>query len=120
MTPRRLYSDYIRDILDAVTKATSFVTGMTFDAFAKDARTSFAVIRAPEIIGEAARQIPADLRAAHPQVPWRAMTGIRDKLIHQYFGVDLEVIWRTVHEDLPPLLASLESVQVELDRTEAE
>jgi uncharacterized protein with HEPN domain len=120
MTAPRLYSDYLRDILDAVSRATSFVSGMSFDAFAQDARTSFAVIRALEIIGEAARQIPPTLREAHPEVPWRAMTGIRDKLIHQYFGVDLEVIWRTVHDDLPPLVSALEPVLRELDRTEAE
>jgi uncharacterized protein with HEPN domain len=120
MTPPRLHSDYVRDILDAIAKATSFVSGMSVETFAEDARTSFAVIRALEIVGEAARQIPADVRAAYPGVPWKAMTGIRDKLIHQYFGVDLEVIWRTVQDDLPPLLAPLASLLTDLERSESE
>lgn len=60
-------------------------------------------MRALEIIGEAARRIPASVRCLHPQVAWQDMVAMRNKLIHEYFGVDLQVLWRTVQEDLPPL-----------------
>ena len=61
------------------------------------------MIRALEVIGEAARHIPGTLREKYADVPWEDMVGMRSKLIHDYFGVDLNVVWRTVHEDLPPL-----------------
>ena len=76
---------------------------MQFEAFAKDDKTSFAVIRALEIIGEAARKIPKSFRSRYQAVPWQDMAGMRDKLIHDYFGVDLRVVWKTLQIDLPPL-----------------
>lgn len=81
----------------------AFVEGMEFPAFSADRRTNLTVIRALEIIGEAARHIPASVRRLYPQVPWQDMVAMRNKLIHDYFGVDLEVLWRTVQEDLPRL-----------------
>jgi uncharacterized protein with HEPN domain len=70
----------------------------------------FAVVRALEIIGEAARRIPQGMRDKNPEVPWRAMAGIRDKLIHDYISVNLEIVWKTVAEDLPVLLPQIERI----------
>lgn len=103
MRPQRSYRDYLDDILRAIGEILSFVEDMDFETFRSDRRTNLAVIRALEIIGEAARYIPANERRRHSQVPWQEMVAMRNKLIHQYFGVDLEVLWRTVQEDLPPL-----------------
>ena len=103
MRPQRSYRDYLDDILWAIGEILSFVEDMDFETFRSDRRTNLAVIRALEIIGEAARYIPANERRRHSQVPWQEMVAMRNKLIHQYFGVDLEVLWRTVQEDLPPL-----------------
>jgi uncharacterized protein with HEPN domain len=103
MTSERTYTDYLRDILDAVEKAGEFTHGIEFDQFAADPRTHFAVVRALEIIGEAAKNVPITIREQHPDIPWSEMARMRDKLIHSYFGVDLRVVWRTVQEDLPPL-----------------
>ena len=103
MRPQRSYRDYLDDILRAIGEILSFVEDMDFETFRSDRRTNLAVIRALEIIGEAARHIPANERRRHSQVPWQEMVAMRNKLIHQYFGVDLEVLWRTVQEDLPPL-----------------
>ncbi len=104
MTSKRTAEDYLRDILDYAEKAERFLTGIpSAEALREDERTLLAVVRALEVIGEAAKRIPRDVRKKHPEVPWRGMTGMRDKVIHGYYGVDVEVVWRTVHEDLPPL-----------------
>lgn len=102
MTQRDI-RDYLRDILDTIDLAQSFTIDMTFDQFQDDARTSFAVIRALEIIGEATKNIPIPIREQYPEIPWKGFTGMRDKLIHAYFGVNLEVVWDTIQLDLPQL-----------------
>jgi uncharacterized protein with HEPN domain len=96
--------DYLEDILDAIKKAASFVGGMSFKEFSEDDKTAFAVIRALEIIGEATKNIPESFRNIHPEIPWRSMAGIRDKLIHDYIGINLKVVWKTATEDLPLLM----------------
>ena len=76
---------------------------MTFDQFAEDDKTTYAVIRALEIMGEATKHIPENVRKKHPKVSWREMAGIRDKLIHDYFGVKVETVWSAVEEKLSDL-----------------
>ena len=102
MTQRDI-RDYLRDILDTIDLAQSFTADMTLDQFQDDTRTSFAVIRALEIIGEATKNIPTPIREQYPEIPWKGFTGMRDKLIHAYFGVNLEVVWDTIQQDLPQL-----------------
>jgi len=110
MSRSRVYLDYIRDMLESAEKATQFVAGMDFEQFAKDEKTVYAVIRAIEVIGEAARKIPKELRTKYADIPWREIAGTRDKLIHEYFGVNQSVVWRTVQEDLPLLVKQLRNV----------
>lgn len=119
MTAKRTHVDYLRDILDAIDKTARFTREMDFEQFVVEDRTNFAVIRALEIIGEAVKKVPSSIRERYPDIPWREMAGIRDKLIHDYFGVDLRVVWRTVQEDLPPLLAQMERVVAEVAAEEA-
>ena len=106
----RVYMDYVRDMLESAEKALEFVRGMRYDEFASDEKTQFAVVRALEIIGEAAKKVPEDFRETYSEIPWREIAGTRDKLIHDYIGVNLSVVWRTLQEDLPPLIGQLESL----------
>jgi uncharacterized protein with HEPN domain len=110
MSEKRIYLDYLNDLLDALQKSQQFITNMDYREFAQDDKTIFAVIRALEIVGEATKRIPTELRQRYGQVPWREMVGMRDKLIHEYFGVDLEVVGKTVNEDVPMLIPLIEDI----------
>ena len=88
--------------------------GMDLAALAADDRTLFAVVRALEIIGEAAKRVPAPVRERYPHIPWRAMAGIRDRLIHDYERVDIEIVWKTVAEDLPLLETDVTRALIDL------
>ena len=107
---KRVHDDYLRDMLENAEKALSFVEGMDYDEFEADDKAVYAVIRAFEIIGEAARQIPESIQIDNPDIPWREITGMRNKLTHEYFGVNTKVVWRTVHEDLPIIIPLLQKM----------
>src|SRR5438105_1665248 len=102
---KRTYIDYLLDIADSIEKAEKFMEGFTLRDLREDQKTQFAVVRAFEIIGEATRSIPSSLKNAHKDIPWKDMTTMRNKLIHEYFGVNVVVVWKTVKEDLPDLKA---------------
>ena len=96
------------DILIAARRAVRFLGGMTWEAFEQSELHQNAVMRPLEIIGEAARRVSQDTREAHPDIPWDQMVGMRNRLIHEYFRVNLTTVWETVQDDLPPLIAQLE------------
>ena len=103
MRGKREFLDYLADIQDASQNISQFISEMTWDEFAQDQKTIYAVVRAFEIIGEAAKKVPLSVQKRHPKVPWKQMAGMRDKLIHEYFGVNHEVLWKTAKEDIPPV-----------------
>lgn len=101
---------HIADMLDAVRRAQRFMGGMDLGSFLADEKTQSAIIRQLEVIGEAARRVSRAFREAHGDVPWQPSAAMRNVLIHEYFGVDLEEVWKTVMEDLPRLEAVLKAL----------
>ncbi len=99
--------DFVSDIQEAIRRIGDYTSGMTYEAFLADTKTQDAVIRNLEIIGEAAKNLSEELRAKRADIPWKGMTGIRDKLIHHYFGVNLDIVWQVVTSELPPVVAPL-------------
>jgi uncharacterized protein with HEPN domain len=97
----------IEDILESISKIHRYLAGLTLDQFSEDDRTVDAVVRNFGIIGEAALHVPESIRLAHPELPWPQMRGLRNLVIHEYFGISLEILWETAHKDLPPLVNPL-------------
>ena len=103
MTTDRMHRDYLEDIAEEIRKVSRFIKNMTFEDFKADEKTVYAVIRAIEIIGEAAKKVPDEIKQDQTIIPWRAISGMRDKLVHDYSGVNLTIVWKTATEDLPEI-----------------
>ena len=96
-------SVYLQHMIDSIATIEEYLHGIDEEKFRATRLIQDGAIRQIEIIGEAVRHVSKDLRKAYPEIPWQDIAGMRDKLIHDYFGVDLEKVWLTIHEDLPPL-----------------
>jgi uncharacterized protein with HEPN domain len=94
---------YLEDILEATRKITTYTGSLSKAAFLEDEKTIDAVVRNLEVIGEAVKKLPEDLRARHPALEWKKMVGLRDILIHEYFGLDAEIVWDIVQNKVPAL-----------------
>ncbi len=94
---------YVKDILEYMERAEEHTRGLNFERFLRDSKTCDAVIRCLEVIGEATKNIPDEIRNKYPPIPWRDMAGMRDKIIHGYFRVDFEAVWLVVKEEIPVL-----------------
>ncbi len=98
----------LRHMLDAARRAIEFMQGRAKSDLESDEQLSLAVVRLLEILGEAAKNVSEDLRKDYPDIPWRQIAGTRDRLIHGYFDVDLDIVWQIISTDLPVLVAQLE------------
>jgi uncharacterized protein with HEPN domain len=100
----------LRDMLDYAHKATSFLGDVSRDVLESNEVLILALVKAIEIIGEAASRISLETRAALPQVPWKAITGMRNRIVHDYRNIDSRIVWDTVTDDLPALIVELERI----------
>jgi uncharacterized protein with HEPN domain len=108
--PPRNWRIRITDILQCIRKIRQFTKGYSFEDFQGDEKTIDSVLRNLEIIGEAARHVPAEVRSRYREIPWAEMLTMRNIVIHEYHGVNLSIIWQTVKEDLPPLVSPLKRI----------
>lgn len=103
----------IEDMLQALAGIAEDVREMEYESFLKDRKTRNSVARELEIIGEAARFVPADIESSYPQIPWHLMRGMRNIVAHEYFAVDWGIVWETATNDLPPLVPLLRQILLE-------
>ena len=108
--PQREDAVRLHHMLDAAKEVFSFVQGKERGDLDKDRKLVLSLVRLIEVVGEAAGQVSKEFQTVHPEIPWPAIVGMRNRLIHAYFDVDLDRVWDTVKDDLPPLVASLEKI----------
>ena len=111
--PPREWRLRIEDILQSIHRVMRYTEGMDEASFAEDGRTVDAVLRNMTVIGEAARAVPFEVEERYPNVPWGKMRGFRNVVVHEYFGVSMPILWRTVRVNLPPLIPDLERILAE-------
>ena len=109
---------YLEDILQAITDIGAFTRGLTREQFLSDLKTQHACIRDLEVIGEAAKHLPPDLRSRAPSIEWQKIAGLRDVLIHEYFGVDAFIVWDIIAAKLPGLRDAAERLRRFVDSAE--
>ncbi|NYB51348.1 MAG: DUF86 domain-containing protein [Methanobacteriaceae archaeon] len=112
---KRDVSIYLKDILENIKLIELFISKMSYEEFEGDKKTYYAVIRCIEIIGEAVKHIPDSVRQEYPEIPWKDIAGMRDKVIHFYFGVDLEIVWLTITKDIPEIKTIIKKVLEDYD-----
>jgi len=113
---KRDYRLFLQDIVDACHHIQNFVQSMDFEQFESDEKTSSAVIRKLEIIGEAVKNIPDFIREKYPQLDWKDMAGMRDRLTHGYFGVDYFLVWETIEHDVPRVISIISQIIKDLEQ----
>ncbi len=105
----------IEDIWESIEKIERYTEGMTQDSFQNDEKTTDAVVRNLEIIGEAASRLPKNFTDKHSKLEWVKIKGLRNRIVHEYFGVDIQIIWQILEKDLPAFKTSLKSIRDQLD-----
>ena len=108
---KRQPSLLVEDIIDSGQKILSYTSGLTFQQFMDDSKTVDAVIRNFEIIGEAANRLPAEFKGAHSEIDWKRVRGFRNRIVHDYFGIDYDIVWKIIETTLPGLLEKLKGIK---------
>ena len=107
---KRNDADLIQDIKESINRITSYTENISYDEFLKDYKSQDAVIRNLEILGEAVKLLSVKIKEQYPHIPWKDITGTRDKLIHDYFGVNIDIVWDIVKRELPKIQPKLEKI----------
>lgn len=108
--PPRDWRLRLEDIAEAAGRIGAYIGDMTFETFCADKKTVDAVVRNLEVIGEAARHVPGEVRHRFPEVAWADMSDMRNVLLHEHFGVDLQILWKSISSDLPPVASAVKAV----------
>lgn len=116
----RNHNLYLKDISESIESIEKFVEGVNFETFKNDDMRVSAVIRKFEIIGEASKNVPDMIKQKYPDVPWKKMVGLRDRLIHFYFGIKYELVWETIKKDIPQLKPLICKILEDLERGKKE
>lgn len=107
---KRINRHYFDDMLNYAKDAVNFTENMTYEAFINDKKTKFAAVRAVEVVGEASNKVSEENKQKYPDIPWIEMRGIRNRIIHNYDDIDLEILWKVIKNDLPVLIRKLEEI----------
>lgn len=99
------------DICGSLDRIGQYTSGMSFDVFSKDRKSVDAVVRNLEIIGEASNRLPADFKNSHSEIQWRKVVGLRHRIVHEYFGIDLQIVWQILQNDLPSLRQAISQIR---------
>jgi len=110
---------YLQDMLDAISDIEKFIEHITQEEFSKNKEKQYAVLKALEITGEATKKLSKELKAKHREVTWREIAGIRDKLIHDYFGVNIDTVWNAVNQDIPALKVKVREIINEIESNDS-
>jgi uncharacterized protein with HEPN domain len=106
---------YLIDVLESIKKIDKSTKTLTLKAFIKDVDIQDAIVRRLEVIGEATKHVPQEIKKKYPDIPWRETAGMRDKIVHDYFKINLEIVWNIVQNDLNPLKKQIKQLLKELD-----
>jgi uncharacterized protein with HEPN domain len=110
MSRKRRDKEYLADLVEAVHRIIDYSKDLTYVEFLADKKTQDAVLRNLQVIGEAVKKLSPRVKQAHPRLPWKQMAGMRDKVVHDYFGINYDIVWTLAIEELPALLPSLTSI----------
>jgi uncharacterized protein with HEPN domain len=113
MFRKRRDKEYLADAVEAVQRIVAYTRELTYEEFPSDRKTQDAVLRNLQVMGEAVKRLSAPLKQGHPHLPWKQMAGMRDKVVHDYFGINYDIVWALAKEELPELLPSLTDIHRE-------
>ena len=111
MSIQRRDADYLSDMIEASIRIANYTSRLDYDKFVSDEKTQDAVIRNLQLIGEAARKVSTDMTRQQPLIPWKEIRGMRNIVVHEYFGLNIDVVWTVVYVDLPELLPNLQAIK---------
>lgn len=104
---------YLAHIAEAIQRTIAYTADLSYEQFLGDTMVQDAVLRNFQVIGEATKKLSTAIRHTHPDLPWREMAGMRDKIVHEYFGINLQIVWDVAHQDMPRLLPQIEAILLE-------